>query len=206
MTFRTREQEAAVGLLRTTDAIRRHFSAIVAPHGITLQQYNVLRILRGAGRDGLPTLAIGERMVEKTPGVTRLIDRLVKKGFVIRRPCDEDRRRVYCHITPLGLKLVGSLGRAGGPRRRNERCAPRPCGNRQADRASRQNPQSQRIADFQRPPPMRHPPRISPSLAVCLAVFAASTASAQAPRASGRCRPAPDELSDSSRASDRRPL
>jgi DNA-binding MarR family transcriptional regulator len=109
MTFRTREQEAAVGLLRTTDAIRRHFSAIVEPHGITLQQYNVLRILRGAGRDGLPTLSIGERMVEKTPGVTRLIDRLVKKGFVTRRPCDEDRRRVYCHITPLGLKVVGSL-------------------------------------------------------------------------------------------------
>lgn len=109
MAFRTREQEAAVGLLRTTDAIRRHFSAIVEPHGITLQQYNVLRILRGAGRDGLPTLAIGERMVEKTPGVTRLIDRLVKKGLVTRRPCDEDRRRVFCHITPLGLKLVGAL-------------------------------------------------------------------------------------------------
>lgn len=108
-TFRTREQEAAVGLLRTTDAIRRHFSAIVAPYGITLQQYNVLRILRGVGRDGLPTLSIGERMVEKTPGVTRLIDRLVKKGFVTRRPCDEDRRRVFCHITPLGLKVVNTL-------------------------------------------------------------------------------------------------
>jgi DNA-binding MarR family transcriptional regulator len=109
MTFRTREQEAAVGLLRTTDAIRRHFSAIVAPYGITLQQYNVLRILRGAGPDGLPTLSIGERMVEKTPGVTRLIDRLVKKGFVARRPCDEDRRRVFCHITPVGLKAVNAL-------------------------------------------------------------------------------------------------
>ena len=107
--YRTREQEAAVGLLRTTDAIRRHFSAIVAPFGLTLQQYNVLRILRGAGKDGLPTLAIGERMVEQTPGVTRLIDRLVKKGFVVRRPCEEDRRRVYCHITPAGLKVLASL-------------------------------------------------------------------------------------------------
>ncbi len=107
--YRTREQEAAIGLLRTTDAIRRHFSAIVAPFGITLQQYNVLRILRGAGREGLPTLAIGERMVEQTPGVTRLIDRLVKKGFVTRRPCDEDRRRVYCHISAAGLKVLTSL-------------------------------------------------------------------------------------------------
>jgi MarR family transcriptional regulator, organic hydroperoxide resistance regulator len=109
MSFRTREQEAAVGLLRTTDAIRRHFSAIVAPFGITLQQYNVLRILRGAGRDGLATLAIAERMVEQTPGVTRLVDRLVKKGLVTRRPCEEDRRRVYCHITPAGLKVLASL-------------------------------------------------------------------------------------------------
>ena len=109
MTFRTREQEAAVGLLRTTDAIRRHFSAIVEPHGITLQQYNVLRIMRGAGRKGLPTLAIGERMVEKTPGVTRLIDRLIRKGFVTRRPSEKDRRRVYCHITALGLRLLANL-------------------------------------------------------------------------------------------------
>jgi DNA-binding MarR family transcriptional regulator len=108
-TFRTLEQEAAVGLLRTTDAIRRHFSAIVEPFGITLQQYNVLRILRGAGKDGLPTLAIGERMVEQTPGVTRLIDRLVAKGFSTRRPCEEDRRRVYCHITASGLKILAAL-------------------------------------------------------------------------------------------------
>ncbi len=108
-TFRTREQEAAVGLLRTTDAIRRHFSAIVEPHGITLQQYNVLRILRGAGKKGLPTLTIGERMVEQTPGVTRLIDRLVRKGLVGRRPCDDDRRRVWCYITPPGLRLLAKL-------------------------------------------------------------------------------------------------
>jgi MarR family transcriptional regulator, organic hydroperoxide resistance regulator len=107
--FRTREQEAAVGLLRTTDAIRRHFSAIVAPHGITLQQYNVLRILRGAGRKGLPTLSIGQRMVEHTPGVTRLIDRLVRKSLVVRRPCEEDRRRVWCHITPQGMRVLAQL-------------------------------------------------------------------------------------------------
>jgi DNA-binding MarR family transcriptional regulator len=109
LTFRTREQEAAVGLLRTTDAIRRHFLAIVAPHGITLQQYNVVRILRGAGRKGLPTLSIGQRMVEHTPGVTRLIDRLVRKGLVVRRPCEADRRRVWCHITPQGLRLLAQL-------------------------------------------------------------------------------------------------
>lgn len=105
----SRQKQAAVGLIRTTDAIRRRFSAIVAPHGLTLQQYNVMRILRGAGRDGLPTLEIGTRMLEKTPGVTRLIDRLVRKGFVTRRPCEDDRRRVFCHLTTLGLKIVDSL-------------------------------------------------------------------------------------------------
>jgi Transcriptional regulators len=108
-TFRTPEQEAAVGLLKTTDGIRRIFSAIVAPYGITLQQFNVLRILRGAGKQGLPTLTIGERMVEQTPGVTRLIDRLIRKRLVARRPCDEDKRRVWCVITPAGLNVLAKL-------------------------------------------------------------------------------------------------
>jgi DNA-binding MarR family transcriptional regulator len=108
-TFRTPEQEAAVGLLRTTDGIRRIFSAIVAPYGITLQQYNVLRILRGAGKQGLPTLTIGERMVEQTPGVTRLIDRLIRKKLVARRPCDEDKRRVWCVVTAAGLSILAKL-------------------------------------------------------------------------------------------------
>ena len=107
--FRSREQEATLGLLRTADAIKRHFSQVIERHGITLQQYNVLRILRGAGADGLPTLTIGERMIEQTPGVTRLVDRLEKKELVSRSPCDKDRRRVYCRITPEGLSLLAEL-------------------------------------------------------------------------------------------------
>ncbi len=107
--FRSREQEAAVGLLRTADAVKRHFSGVIEPHGITLQQYNVLRILRGAGPDGLPTLSVGQRMIEHTPGVTRLIDRLEKKNFVVRVPCPTDRRRVYCRITEEGRTLLAEL-------------------------------------------------------------------------------------------------
>jgi len=76
---------------------------------VTLQQYNVLRILRGAGADGLPTLTIGERMIERTPGVTRLIDRMVKKRWVTRSRCTEDRRRVWCKITRPGLALLAKL-------------------------------------------------------------------------------------------------
>lgn len=107
--FRSREQQAVLGLLRTADAIKRSLAHVIEPHGITPQQYNVLRILRGAAPDGLPTLTIGERMVEQTPGVTRLIDRLERKGLVARIPCPRDRRRVFCQITPKGLDLLEEL-------------------------------------------------------------------------------------------------
>jgi DNA-binding MarR family transcriptional regulator len=107
--FRSREQEATLGLLRTADAVKRSLAQVIEPYGITPQQYNVLRILRGAGAEGLPTLSIGERMIEQTPGVTRLVDRLERKGLVERTPCAKDRRRVFCRMTPKGLELLKEL-------------------------------------------------------------------------------------------------
>jgi DNA-binding MarR family transcriptional regulator len=107
--FGSREQQAAIGLLRTADALKRSITRLIEPYGITPQQYNVLRILRGAGPEGLPTLTIGERMIEQTPGVTRLVDRLQRKGLVSRIPCSKDRRRVFCRITPKGLELLTEL-------------------------------------------------------------------------------------------------
>src|SRR4051812_44358059 len=107
--FRSREHQATLGLLRTADAIKRGLAQVIEPHGITAQQYNVLRILRGAGAEGLPTLTIGERMIEQTPGVTRLVDRLERKGLVGRTPCAKDRRRVFCRITSKGLELLREL-------------------------------------------------------------------------------------------------
>ncbi|MSR21805.1 MAG: MarR family transcriptional regulator [Gemmatimonadetes bacterium] len=107
--FRTRSQEAFLALLRTADDMRRRVSQVLEPAGVTLQQYNVLRILRGAGPNGLATLAIAERMVERTPGVTRLIDRMEEKGWVTRERCTEDRRRVWCRITEQGLRLLAPL-------------------------------------------------------------------------------------------------
>lgn len=107
--FRSRQQQATLGLLRTADAIKRGLAHVIEPHGITTQQYNVLRILRGAEPQGLPTLTIGERMIEQTPGVTRLIDRLERKGLVGRTPCPKDRRRVFCRITSKGLDLLDEL-------------------------------------------------------------------------------------------------
>jgi len=107
--FKTARQEALVALLRTSDELRRFLTETVQPAGITLQQYNGLRILRGAGGRALPTLEVAERMIERTPGVTRLIDRLADNGWVERHRCGEDRRRVLCSITDEGLALLESL-------------------------------------------------------------------------------------------------
>jgi DNA-binding MarR family transcriptional regulator len=107
--FRSPRQEAMLGLLKTTDAVRRVLAEVAEPHGITLQQYNVLRILRGAGAAGLPTLEIAGRLIEQAPGVTRLLDRLEKKDLVKRERCPADRRQVTCRITPRGERLLGSM-------------------------------------------------------------------------------------------------
>jgi DNA-binding MarR family transcriptional regulator len=107
--FRSRGQEVVVALIRTADLVRRTVGRVLEPYDITLQQYNVLRILRGAGEQGLPTLEIGERMVEHAPGVTRLLDRLEAKRLVRRQRCPEDRRQVLCWLTPAGAELVAKL-------------------------------------------------------------------------------------------------
>src|ERR1700682_2025866 len=107
--FRSREQQATLSLLRTADAVKRRLAQVIEPYGITPQQYNVLRIRRGAAPAGLPTLTIGELMIEQTPGTTRLVDRLERKGLVTRTPCPTDRRRVFCRITDKGLELLTEL-------------------------------------------------------------------------------------------------
>ncbi len=110
--FHSPEQEALLGLLRTADVLRRRLVQLVEPAGITPQQYNVLRILRGAGAQGLPTLEIAERMIEHAPGITRLLERLERKGLVRRRRCPEDARRVLCFSSPAGLALLARLDAA----------------------------------------------------------------------------------------------
>jgi DNA-binding MarR family transcriptional regulator len=107
--FESVAHEAIVALMRTTDLVRRQIAAFVEPHGITPQQYNVLRILRGAGADGLPTLEVAERMIEQTPGVTRLLDRMEAKELVRRQRCPKDRRQHLCWITPRGLAVLQKI-------------------------------------------------------------------------------------------------
>ena len=107
--FQSAAHEAVVGLMRTADLIRRQATALVELHGITLQQFNVLRILRGAGDAGLPTLEVADRMIEQTPGVTRLLDRLEAKELVRRQRCPKDRRQHLCWITAKGLALLEKI-------------------------------------------------------------------------------------------------
>jgi DNA-binding MarR family transcriptional regulator len=107
--FQSAAHEAVVGLLRTADLIRRQAAALVEPHGITVQQFNVLRILRGAGDEGLPTLEVAERMIEQTPGVTRLLDRLEAKELVRRQRCPNDRRQHLCWISAKGLAVLEKI-------------------------------------------------------------------------------------------------
>lgn len=102
-------EELVVSLLRTADEAHRFMAGILSAEDLTDQQYNVLRILRGAGTGGLPTLAIGDRMIERTPGVTRLVDRLVRKDLVERERDTQDRRRIVCRITDAGLSVLDRI-------------------------------------------------------------------------------------------------
>ena len=107
--FRSAHQEATLALLRTADVVRRRIAGVIEPWGITVQQYNVLRIILGAGKDGIPTLDIADRMIERAPGITRLLDRLEAKKLVRRQRCPTDRRQVMCWITEPGLRLLGKM-------------------------------------------------------------------------------------------------
>jgi DNA-binding MarR family transcriptional regulator len=107
--FHSSGAEVAVGILRTAALLERHYNQIVTKRGITIQQYNVLRILRGAGSRGMPTLVIRDRMIHEAPGITRLIDRLEQAGFVRRERQEADRRQVVCHITPTGDQMLSTL-------------------------------------------------------------------------------------------------
>jgi DNA-binding MarR family transcriptional regulator len=107
--FADPRQEAAIALLRTADVLRSRIETALLPHGISPEQYNALRILRGAPDHSLPTLEIASRMITRAPNITRLIDKLVQKKFVSRCDHDRDRRVVVVKITPKGLHLVNGI-------------------------------------------------------------------------------------------------
>ena len=96
-------------ILRTASYLRRSYADIFEERGITFQQYNVVLILRGAGPSGLPTLEIARRMIDETPGITRLLDRLETKKLIRRERPANNRRQVICYATQKGLDLLQEL-------------------------------------------------------------------------------------------------
>lgn len=107
--FQSVAQEALLSVQRTASLVQRHLARVLDPHGLSTAQYNVLRILRGAGPDGLPTLTIRDRMIDPAAAITRLVDRLERAGWVRRERVHGDRRTVRCCVTPAGLELLDRL-------------------------------------------------------------------------------------------------
>jgi DNA-binding MarR family transcriptional regulator len=103
------EEEAFLSVLRTADELMRRESELLKPSGLSPTQYNVLRILRGAGENGLACREIGERMITRDPDITRLLDRLEKQGLISRARGRADRRVITTRITAAGLSLLKRL-------------------------------------------------------------------------------------------------
>lgn len=107
--FESPEQEAHLNIERTAAVLTHAFADALKAHGITPTQYNVLRILRGAGKDGLCRNEVRDRMVAQVPDVTRLLDRLEEANLIERERSTEDRRQVGTRITAKGLELLAEL-------------------------------------------------------------------------------------------------
>jgi DNA-binding MarR family transcriptional regulator len=107
--FTSREQEAYLSLLRTADGLQAQVEGKLKEFGLTGTQYNALRILRGAGPEGLPCREIGERMITRDPDITRLLNRLEDRGFAERTRPRHDRRVIHGKITAAGLNLLREM-------------------------------------------------------------------------------------------------
>lgn len=121
------EGEAALNILRTAEVIHQKLNAVLKPFDLTLTQYNVLRILRGAGEQGITCSDLGERMIARDPDITRLLDRMERRDLVVRQRSTDDRRIVLTMLHTKGgallketeqplrsamLAIMGRLGKA----------------------------------------------------------------------------------------------
>ena len=106
------ERELAVVILRTGDVLHHSVDRALAPWGLSNEQYNALRMLRGAGEAGHPTLEISRRLISRSPNITRLLDKLITKGLARRDRDAADRRQAVIRITPKGSELLGKCDEA----------------------------------------------------------------------------------------------
>jgi DNA-binding MarR family transcriptional regulator len=107
--FASVEEELLVSLLRTTDVLQEQFEKMIRPFNVSMTQYNVLRILRGAEPGGRTCGEIGERMIAREPDVTRLLERMEKAALIRRMRDSSDRRVIVTRITSAGLKLLDEM-------------------------------------------------------------------------------------------------
>ena len=107
--IRLLEEEATLNIVRTADVLMLALADVLKPYQLSATQYNVLRILRGAGKGGASCKDIGSRLVARDPDITRLMDRLEQRGLVRRDRAKEDRRVVTHELTTAGLHLVNEL-------------------------------------------------------------------------------------------------
>lgn len=107
--FTSEEQKALLNVIFTGNWVAQQQHELLKPFGLTMQQYNVLRILRGQNGKPMTVLAIIERMLDRTSNASRLVDKLLEKKLVIRRECSNDRRAVDILILPTGLELLSEI-------------------------------------------------------------------------------------------------
>jgi DNA-binding MarR family transcriptional regulator len=106
--FDSVEQEAMLALMRTTDLLENRLARLLRGFGLTLTQYNVLRILRGEGKP-MPCLEVAGRMIQVAPAITRVVDQLLKLKLITKTQSEEDRRVFEIELTPAAAKLLKSL-------------------------------------------------------------------------------------------------
>lgn len=107
--FDSLQQEAYLALWRTYDRLRACEDELFARFDLTPQQYNLLRLLRAAYPQPVPTLSVASRLVSRAPDVTRMIDRLAERGLIVRTRSEEDRRAVLVQVTGAGLDLIQEI-------------------------------------------------------------------------------------------------
>jgi DNA-binding MarR family transcriptional regulator len=107
--FQSEAQKAMINLMYTHNWVTERIKEILAEDGITMQQFNILRILRGSDPIPLSTLSIRERMLDKMSDTSRIVDRLLTKGLVDKKTCITDKRLVDIYITSEGKKLLENL-------------------------------------------------------------------------------------------------
>lgn len=110
--FKDDKQKAVINILFTSSWLNWHQTKLLKPYDISIQQFNILRILKGQQQKPVTLKFLSERMIDKMSNASRLVDKLYKKGMIDRQPCEQDRRQVDVSITDKGLQIIDQASKA----------------------------------------------------------------------------------------------